>query len=190
MGSLDIILSELDERNIARRVGIKHDEARSSYFLAKGTVDSWDEFLDAITGYFSWHFGKLGWGSMPRWKALAGAKEAIERGGRIKGRTLEEASQDARYGTNGGLRGILDVIADNFKMQDTEAYVSNVFSENLDITSWEERVDIVRQFISRCGQDLSSYIDVSNPEKYARDCVDLIKSYVQALAIASSATRR
>ena len=48
MAAIDILLNALNERQIAQRVGLRHDEARMSYHLPSNTVANFDAFADII----------------------------------------------------------------------------------------------------------------------------------------------
>lgn len=193
MGSLEAILKQLDEREIARYIGIPHDEARMAYALKKNTVADFNEFVRVISDYYSYHFSKCvaGGASLTSFESQGRAKEIVEqRYHQSRGTNLQAAYNDAHEGTNGGLRAILDMIAEQLKYEAVERYIRKVFDDQIDPTSWENRVDIVKQFISRCGADLAPSIDASHPERYAKDYTDLIKSYVKALSQTSSIFRR
>lgn len=190
MGSLDVILRKLDERELARNIGNRHDEARTSFLLAKNTVDNWEEFLVIMGNYGSWHLSRVGLGSFPHWECESKVVDIIEHGSEFGGKTIGQVYLDAHHGTNGGLRYILDLVADHFKGAETEDYIRGVFLQNVNPTSWLDKVEIVRQFIARCGRDLSSYMDVTKPEAYASDYRELIRSYARAISHASSRIRK
>jgi hypothetical protein len=192
MGSLEAILRQLDEREIAKKIGIPHDEARMAFSLKKNTVSDFAEFVRTISEYYNYHFVKCisGTGSLSPSEAEGRAKEIIEQKYRSKGSNLQGAFTDAKDGTNGGLRIILDLIAEHLKAEAVERYVRKVFDDQINPTDWEEKVDIIRQFISRCGADLSPSIDIRHPERYAKDYTQLIGSYVKALEQTSSIFRR
>ena len=52
MASISSLLAALDERTIARGVGLRHDEARMQYPLRRNTVATFDEFAHLITDYY------------------------------------------------------------------------------------------------------------------------------------------
>ena len=56
MAAISSLLFDLNERTIARRIGIKHDEARMRYLLNSNTVADFNEFRDHITDYFNYHY--------------------------------------------------------------------------------------------------------------------------------------
>ena len=112
--SLNSLLDELDERYIAQHIGIPHDEQRMRYYLPYNTVGDFDEFSQIIGEYYDDHvsncisFG----GRMPRSKAESRAKALVESEYRRRGGDIVMAYNDAHDGTNGGLRAILDIIAE------------------------------------------------------------------------------
>jgi hypothetical protein len=192
MGSFETILRQLDEREIAKKIGIPHDETRMSYSLKKNTVDNFNEFGKIISDYYNYHFVKCisHGGNLPPSEAEGRAKEIIEQKFHSKGSNLQGAFNDAHEGTNGGLRIMLDLIAEQLKYEAVERHIRKVFDDQIDPTSWEDKVDIIRQFISRCGVDLAPAIDARNPERYAKDYTELIRSYIKALSQTSSIFRR
>jgi hypothetical protein len=193
MGSLEAILKQLDEREIAKRIGIPHDEARMAYSLRKNTVNDYDEFVRIISDYYQFHFTKCvaKGGSLSASDAEGAAKEIIEeKYHRSKGSNIKGAYSDAHDGTNGGLRVMLDIIAEHLKAESAERYIRKVFDDQVKPVSWEDRVDIIRQFINRCGTDLSPAIDSAHPERYANDYTELIRSYVRALEQTSAMFRK
>ena len=58
---------------------------------------------------------------------------------------------DAHDGTNGGVRHVLDIIAEGLKAESVEAFVRAVFECYVDPNSYEQKVEIIRQFIAKCG---------------------------------------
>jgi hypothetical protein len=68
--------------------------------------------------------------------------------------------------------------------------VTDVFDRYVAPNSWEDRIEIIRQFISCCGSMLSSSIVDGQPERYARDYSILIRSYIEGLRRTSSMFRR
>ena len=56
MGNIDALLDALDERTIAREIGLRHDEARMRYRLDSNTVSDFDQFSSTIADYYNNHF--------------------------------------------------------------------------------------------------------------------------------------
>jgi len=192
MGSINSLLSDLDERVIAQRVAIVHDETRMQYHLSSNTVADYDRFSDIITDYYNYHHTRCisHGGTFGRGDAYSSAKEMVERGYRKRRGDIASAFNDGHDGTNGGMRAILDIICDGLKAESVERYIQNAFDCHVAPNSWDQKVDMIRQFISYHGHVLSSSIDASQPERYAHDYSGLIRSYTEGLRETSEMFRR
>jgi hypothetical protein len=192
MSLLENLLASMDEVTIAKTVGIPHDEARMHYSLTTNTVGSFEEFTDVISDYYNYHVSRcvvIG-GHMSSTEAAGRAKEILEQAYRGQGGNIKTAYNDAHDGTNGGLRIVLDKIAEQLKTESVERYLRDVFDKYVDPTSWEQNVEIMRQFLARYGHLLSSTIRVDQPGKYAQNYEELIRAYVDSLKRTSSVFRR
>jgi hypothetical protein len=192
MPSIQSLLAALDERTIARLIGIPHDEARMQYSLRANIVGSFDEFSDRIGDYYDYHFTTCvsRGGALSRSEAAGRAKQILEQEYRRLGGDVVTSYNDAHEGTNGGLRGVLDKIAEALKAESVERYTREVFDRHIAPNAWEAKVEILRQFIRQCGAHLGSSIRADQPERYAHDYQELIRSYVAALRRTSAIFRR
>jgi len=191
MNAISNIMTALDERNLARSVGTAHDEVRLRYPLQRNTVDSFEEFTAVAGDYYNYHFSRCisNGGRLPAAEARSRAKELLEREYRRRNGDIVTAFNDAHDGTNGGLRLILDQLADGLKEESVGHYVREVFDRFVAPNSWEDKVSIIRQFIERCAVELSSSIRLDQPERYAQNYRELIQAYVQGLRQTSSMFR-
>ena len=192
MNTIERILHELDERAIAQQVRIPHDEARMSYSLSRNTVADFREFERIIGDYFNHHFTRCisHGGRLSSSEATGRAKEILEGEYRRRGEDLVNAYNDAHEGINGGMRAILDLIADRLEDEAVERHIRGVFDRYVQPNSWEDKVELIRQFLARCGQDLSSSVRADQPERYARDYQELIRAYRDALQRTARSLRR
>ena len=192
MGSLEGLLAEMDELTIARTVGVPHDEARIRYSLSKNTVDGFQEFTDVIADYYNYHVSKCvaHGGFFSRSESAGRAKEILEQEYRRQSGNLTTAYNDAHDGTNGGLRIVLDRIAEQLKAESVERHIRDAFDRFVDPTSWDQKVDIIRQLFAQIGHMLSSSIRTDQPERYAQNYEELIREYVEALKRTSPVFRR
>jgi len=190
--SFNELMAELDERNIARRVGIPHDEARMRYALSSNTVQNFDEFTRIISDYYSRHFTACvsHGGRLSASEAASAAKELLEREYRRRGGDIVTAYNDAHDGTNGGMRVILDTISEGLKAESVERYIRDAFDRYVAPNLWEQKVEIIRQFIVQCGVHLASSIQADQPERYASNFRELIMAYRAGLQRTSSIFRR
>ncbi len=192
MTSIASILSALEERTIARQIGIPHDEARMRYPLHRNTVGDFEEFQRVIGDYYIHHSASCisRGGSMSRDEAEGRAKEILARDYRRRDGDIVAAFNDACDGTNGGLRGALDKIAEALKAESVERYIRAVFDRHVAPNDWDRKVEIIRQFVAQCGMHLSSSIRTDQIERYAHEYEPLIRSYAMALQRTSSMFRR
>lgn len=192
MVSLDSLLQAIDELTIAQEVGIPHDEARMRFALNSNTVSDFAGFQEALGAYYNHHFTTCvsRGGTLSPSEARGSAKEIVERDYRRRNGTIVTAFNDAQDGTNGGLRAQLDIIAEGLKALSVERHIREAFDRHVRPSSWEDKVEIIRQFIRQCGPHLASSIRADQPERYAQDYSDLIRAYVNALRQTSSVFRR
>lgn len=192
MATISSLLSDLNERTIAQRVGIKHDERRMRYLLNSNTVADYSEFRAHITDYFNYHYtGCVSHGGqLSSSEAYGRVKELLEKEYRKRGGNIVSGFNDTRDGTNGGLRVVLDTVAEALKAESVERYITDAFDRHVAPNSWEQKVDMIKQFIAHCGPYLSSSIHTTQPERYAHDYSELIRSYVEGLRQTSSIFRR
>lgn len=191
MTNIKLLLDALDERTIARKIGILHDETRMAYALQSNTVRDFRAFEDVLGDYFNHHFSAASQGGrLSRDEAIARAKEMIERAYQRRNGNVVTAFNDAQDGTNGGLRKILDVLADGLKTEAIERYVRQTFDRYVMPNSWEDKVELLRQFLDQCGVNLSPSIRRDQPERYAHDYVLLVRSYANAIQQTSAVFRR
>lgn len=186
------LLDALDERTIARRVGIPHDETRMRYALRQNTVRDFDEFSQVIGDYYAYHYAQcvsVG-GRLSPSEAAGRAKELLEQEYRRRNGDIVTAFNDAHDGTNGGLRAVLDIVAERLKTETVERYVRDAFDRHVAPNAWDQKVQIIREFIAQCGAHLASSIQAHQPERYARDYTQLIRSYVDQLRGTSAIFRR
>jgi len=192
MGSFATILEQLDERYIAKKIGIPHDEARASYRLATNTAADIDKFRQIIGDYYNYHFTTCvsRGGNLPAAEAQGKAKGIVEQVYRSRGSDFVGAYNDAHEGTNGGLRIILDAIAQHLKEEAIEHHITKVLDDEIKPNSWNDKVDIIRQFINYCGPGIATYLDTSEPELYAQNYTELIRAYIDSIRKTSSMFRR
>ena len=185
MSNIDDLCAAISEAAIAQHVGIAHDEARLAYHLPgnKNTVNNFDEFNALIADYYNYHLTQCvtHGGGLAHFEAAGRASEILESEYKHQGGDLMSAYRDAHDGTNGGMRIILDIIADHLKTESAERYVRAAFHRYVDPASWDERVEIIRQFFDRNPHVLPLSIDKNRPERYAQNYDELIKAFMDGL---------
>ena len=177
------LLAAASEQEIARQVGNRHNEARLRYSAPMISIENYREFEALITHYYQYHYSLCvsQGGQRSSADALQEAIKIIEGAYRRQRVNINSAYSDALNGTNGGVGEILNLLADGLRIDAEENYLNSVFDRYVARGEYSEQVDIIRQFFEHCSVALGQDIDVSKPERYARDYRDLIRSYLMAL---------
>ena len=148
------------------------------------------EFDNVIADYYNQHFSKcMSNSGLSRAEAAGRAKEIIEQAYRRKGQDKLTAYSDGKQGYNGGMRTILDAIADAIKEEAIERHVRDVLDRYVAPSSFDEQVAIVREIIARVGAS-SSIAEPHRPERYARNYEELTRMLAAAIRIQSEKFRR
>ena len=192
MSKIASILQALDERTIARRVALAHDEARMQYPLRSNTVPTIEAYFDLIASYYKYHYSLCvaRGGAISPADARSFAKAILEREYKRRHGDIVSAFQDSLHGLNGGARQACDYLAEALKAQAVENYVRDVFDRYVAPNSWEQKVEIIRELFAHFGPIINDSVNSYQPERYARDFEPVIRGFVEALKAASSVFRR
>ena len=182
---LDAILDGLSPKQIARNVETKHNNFRLQYSLRGNTADNFETYELTIGEYLKLHFENCvaPGGRLELREAIARAKHIIAQAYHRKYRgNISSAYNDAKNGTNGGLKAQLDIIADQLINEAREYHIRQLFDDIVKPNSWDEKVEIIRQFFRHYGDHLDPEIDRNTPERYASNFEELIRAYAESLA--------
>ena len=192
MVSYDSLARALDEREIAKRVAIPHDEVRARYALRSNLVSMFDEFTEGITDYYTYHYTTCvaPGARLSRSDAASEAKQLLESQLRRNEGDINTYFVRARDGLDGGMRVVIDTLAEGLKARAVNNYVRDVFDRHVGPESWEDKVELIRQFIRSCRSNLSSSIQEDQPERYAHNYQALVNEYTHSLQRTSAMFRR
>lgn len=192
MPTLKRMLEELRPEAIAEAVGQAHDAARSGYRLDSNVVSDFREFEDEIETYYRHHYRMAvdGGADLGRVECLGRAKELIDKTYRRKGRNLMAAYRNASAGLDGGLRGVLDLIADGLKEESVERRVRDVLDRYMSPDDPDEKIDVVAQILEEFHHLLPDHIDRTRPELLISETDALVRELVEAFKRASDVLRR
>lgn len=189
---VDSLFAALEEREIARRVAILHDQARLEFVLSKNTVKNFSEFESIIGAYYQHHYSRCvaGGGRLSEPDARSHAKRLLESRLRRGEGNIVTYYRRCETGVEGGVRAVIDTIADTLKAQSITDYVRDVFDQIVEPHEFEQKVEMIKQFFERFGANLDSSIEISNPARYAASYFELINSFVESLQRTSAIFRR
>jgi hypothetical protein len=192
MVSYDSLARALNEHEIANRVAIPHDEVRARYALSKNTVATFGEFTEVITSYYIYHYTTCvaPGAHLNRTDAASEAKSLLESQLRRGEGDINTYFVRARDGLDGGMRVVVDALAEGLKGRAVTNYVRHVFDQHVSPESFKDKVELIRQFIRSCGSQLASSIRADEIERYAHDWQALVNEYSHSLQRTSAMFRR
>ena len=192
MVSYNALARELEPQSIADRVATRHDDVRGRYAINSSRVSTFEEFTTEITGYLQYHYSTCvaGGAQLSPSDARSEAKELLESRLRRGEGDIVTWFIRARDGQDGGLRMCLDQLAEALKERAVAHYIRDAFDRHVAPHSFEDKVEIIRQFIATCGPYLSASVRAERPERYASEWRVLINSYFNSLRSTADMFRR
>jgi hypothetical protein len=179
---LDAVLSEISEEALAERIGLPADAARASYLLGDVTLESYEAFNETIAAFYLHllrHTASATTAARPEDVAAEAhqlLEQAFSRTGGYAG-----ALAEARHGTQGGMRYVLDAMTEQFKQDHQRRDIDRVIMQAVDGLDWEARVSFMRALLGRLGPQLPKEIRDQPAERYARHHDTIVKAYAESL---------
>ena len=156
---VDRILGLLDSAQINRTILQQHDVARETFTLPTMIVRDHQEFKYLITSYVEHHLRTVGEGAPTPAAAFGEGKRILDRS------FNEDAYQDgyARAlqmgldGSQGGMRAVLNAIADTLKQRALADYIDHVYHQHINVLSKDDNRALSRAFYERFGPILKRF---------------------------------
>jgi len=188
---LDHILEQLDPAYVDSSVISPYDEARAKYSFDSVTIKNNEEFVDAITAFYTHlylHTNKIQ-GSIE--KNLLGAEALHILKETFKGeKGYKEVLANARDGRHGGLRDTIDKMTEYLKDRAKEKHILKTFKENIDPNDYQTRVNLIKEIINRSKDQLPEEILLQPPERFADDPEEIIIAFIKSKTVLKNALRR
>lgn len=185
------ILSEIDQDALASRFGIPIDSARASYVMDSVSVSEFDDFNKVVTSFYIHlvHYTKKTSEPVLLQNAEAEAFSLIENAFSKKG-GFKGALSEAKYATHGGLRMILDMMTEQFKLEEQTKHINYVLKSVLDPLDWESKVSLIRAMLKNLQHVLPEKTRSQPPERFAGQYELIVNAYVQSINNVNSVFRR
>jgi len=180
--AIDAALTEISAETLAVKIGSDIDAARAAFVMQDVTTDSYEAYLDTVTAFYLAVLRRTGQEPDPgAMEAIAAdAMALVERAFRDRG-GAKAARAEARDGTNGGLRLVLDAMTEQLKTERQFEHVDRVMKEILDPLDWEARVAFMGAFLDRLGPQLPPELRSQPPERFAQHYDTILRTYVQSV---------
>ncbi|MCC6694868.1 MAG: hypothetical protein IT365_04465 [Candidatus Hydrogenedentes bacterium] len=187
----DLVLSRLSAEFLSSAISRPIDEARLTFNPGFVTSDSWDDVVDVIMSFYVHLMGKLGVTldltdrTALEAESLAYLNEAYARAGGIEGAKLE-----GELGVNGGMRSILDAMADFRKQKDYEKSVLFTFTTAMKGRNDSAREKFVQAVFARFGSLLPVDLCEAPIERFTARWEDLARAIARCLNEMTQTLRR
>jgi len=165
----DAIVSMINEQTLAEKFGII-DSARACFVLEQPKFETFQEFIDVLETYII-HLQRYIGSSFeipntdaPRNKAVELLKNTFNNKGGDKAAFVQ-----ARDGTQGGIRFILDMITEQCKAEKQDAYIDRVLKDAIPDMTLDERVKCIRAIMKKIGPFLPEEIRNQPLKRFARN---------------------
>jgi len=179
---IDAVLDQLNQDYIETQVTRVYDEARASFILDKITVNSHEELLAVLTGFYTHvlRYNDSETGHVDQACMETEALDLFTRAFPGKQRN-RDALAEARHGTRGGIRYILDTLTEFLKQEARQKYIVKTFNDAIDPLDYEARLAMIKDLLKREEGRLPSDITSQPPEKFADDYEAIIQAYVESI---------
>ena len=155
----DKILDLIGQDYVNKNVLMKHDVARESFKLPKMIVADHEEFKYLVTSYVEHHLTSVGDGAPTAANAFGEARGILDRA--FEQDAYQEgyarALQMALDGSEGGMRAIVNEIADELKRRALRNYLDHVYYQHINVLSKEDNLALSRAFFERFGSILKRF---------------------------------
>jgi len=178
----DNIVSLISEQALAQKFRAI-DSARACFILESLRIKSYEELINILQAYYI-HLQRYV-GSSPEVPDMGEARsETIK----LLGRTFYNKGGDkaafvqARDGTQGGIRSILDMLTEQYKADKQDAYINRVYKDAIADMDWEKRIKCIQAIMKKIGPSLPEELKNQPPERFARNdetIGTIIETYVR-----------
>jgi hypothetical protein len=188
---LDHLIEQTESELIDRIILRPYDEARSNFYLDNNSVESYDKLIDTLSRFFCHIIRHTGTSSGPldenrlRTDAINLAQEAYPGTDRFNGMV-----NDAKLGTNGGLRIILDTFTEHLKETARQKHIMGIFREAIDPLDHTTKTALIQLFKDRFHDILPTEIHNQSSDEIAENIESVIQAFFEARTELSNTFRR
>lgn len=176
------VLIDISQDHVALHVGLPIDTARACFVLDSILVENHGEFMDTLVAFYAHvlrHTQRIE-GDMATEGLGPETLALLERtfggdGGQAS------ALAEAKVGSRGGLRFVLDAVTEQLKREQGEKYVAHVVRQAVDPLNWETKVAFMGELLRRLAPVLPPDIAVTTPERYANKLDLIVRAYVSSM---------
>jgi hypothetical protein len=174
---IDKILDDLHIDTIARRYEYVHNMVRERWEVKKYRPKDYHECHRYLAKYYSYHFA-----TALRVDVVVPPERAFYEVRRI----LDKAQGgfaghigNAVRGRHGGMKALVDLIAEELKNEAIEQYITYTINIAIDNLDWNMRIELMRQYLKRYSKHMLPGEYMKSPEELAASYESVIKYHMQ-----------
>lgn len=177
MGRFDNLMEHLNPKMIIEKTQTPHDNARAGVTLQSSIVGSYPEFESLLIAYVHHHMEQTWGGAPPPDMCLDRARMFLD-----KSMGYDNAVFIAMSGADGGIHYVLNEISNGFKEEAKRAYFTYIVDSFIEPMSFEETVEVMREFKERVGTYSPASFGYISPEQMAAKYKEILWSYIDSLS--------
>lgn len=148
------IMRRIDPEVIAEKVSNKNWLARESFQLKSNKAKNYDELVAILTEYVQHHWSRTGLSEdFPEETAFGQAVQALQN----QGLSIQHIYDNAIRGTGGGIRKILDTLAEQFEQEQVRNYIEHILAKEIDQQDHEQLEGLMTAYL----RNFSKYLPYS-----------------------------
>ena len=184
------VLDEIRSETLTRMIGLPIDAARAAFTLSDITTESADDLQDVVSAYYLFALRHLGQApSQPNMRYRGDAIDLLQRTFANEG-GLPAACEEARDGTRGGLRFILDAVTARLKHEQQADHVRYVIETAVSSRTFEERRAIAEALYAVMRPHLPPDLRTLPVAQLAHHLAEVVEAYVKSMDHVKTALRR
>jgi len=180
----DTVVAQISELELATRFGIPIDSARASFVLGSSKTRSYQDFIETIESFYVHLQGYIS-GTNPAGMDVEHVKDGawtlLEQTFQRHGGS-DAAFARSRDGTEGGIRSVLDVMTERYKVEQQAQYIEATLKRSLSRMDRDEQLCFMRGALHRLGPLLPAEIREQPPEQFANHADEIAKAYVRSIS--------
>jgi len=188
--AVDVVVSEISANRLATDVCLPIDAARAAYALPEATTDSYDEFHGVIASFYAAVLRRAYPHTAASTEDVAADAHSLVERAFVRSGGFEAAWAEARHGTQGGLRFVLDAMTQQLRTEQQAKRINRVLKTAIDPLDWTQRVAFVAALLARLSPNLPDDIRSQPPERFARHYEAIAQAYAESLDRVSDLLQR
>lgn len=178
---LNHILEEVNSDRLDHDISLPIDMAREQFYLESTTVESYDELIQVLSRFYRHMYNQRHYDQpIPDEQRITTEAIALAQIAYAQPHSFEELVRNARKGTNGGLRTILDTLTDHLKEEAKKNRLLKVFNEAIDPLDHEQKTELMKLLMERYKNTIPLDFRAEQTEYYTEHLEQIVQIILEA----------